>query len=177
MTPTYEYRFKNQSAEVLRELGAIIAKVEKRCPPSRFPILPAFHSLRNVGIVDDWHRMEVLFLCSVEYTAKRIESQIWALERIAALGERIAVLRESTEWGLPTGKIVWTRFRKGPDGKFEPHETEENIAGDTPQSSPGEPGAVSVNIGAGALGFNYSPGSRPKVALLVSYRYDSHRVV
>ena len=120
MTLGDEYRFKNQSAEVLRELGAIIAKVEKRCAPSRCRILPMVHSLRNVGIVDGWHRMEVLFVCSVEYTAKKLEPQIRALERIAALGERIAVLREISAWRLPTGKIVWTRYRKGPDGKLEP---------------------------------------------------------
>ncbi len=175
MTGDEDYRFKNKSAEVLRELQTIIVKVEERCARSRFPILPAFHSVRNVGTIDSWHYMEVLFLCSVEYRAKKVESQIRALERIGTLSEHISAIRGKTEWRLPTGKMVWTHYLKGPDGKSYPHRTEEDLAGDTPQSSPGGPAGVSFNIATGALGFSYSPGSRPTVGMLVSYRYASHR--
>lgn len=170
-------RFKNKSAAVLRELQTIISRVEKGCARSRFAILPAFHSVRNVGTIKSWHHMEVLFLCSVEYRAKNIESQIRALERIGALSEHIAAIRGETEWRLPTGKILWTHYEKGPDGKSHPRRTEEDLAGDTPQSSPGGPPGVSFNIAAGALGFSYSPGARPTVGMLVSYRYASHRAV
>ena len=109
-----------------------------------------------------------------EYRAKKVESQIRAPERIGALSEHISAIRGDTEWRLPTGKILWTHHVKGPDGKSHPQRTEEDIAGDTPQSSPGGPAGVSLNIAAGALGFSYSPGSRPTVGMLVSYRYASH---
>ena len=168
-----EYDFKNRCAEGLRELKDMIQEVARQHPHG-YPIQSSFHSIGGGGFHEGWHYADALFLCSVEYHADDVESQIEALKKIGALSEHISRLPSRPGWRLPTGKRVTTEFLRDPEGRYHLQVTE-NDPHSSSLSSPVGPGGLSWQIGLAALGIGYALRDKPTVGLAVAYRFRSRK--
>lgn len=112
------------------------------------------------------------FLCSVEYDPKDVGSQIRALDRLKALAEYMAGVKEEGEgeWKLPVGWRETAKFHQAPDKSYHLHVRTTSIM-ESSLSVPEGPGGFSFDLRAGLLKLGYAARDKPTISLLVSYRY------